>query len=221
MRIGIMGGTFDPIHHGHLFVAEEARARFSLNKVLFVPNGLPPHKKTYTITAATHRYNMTLIATHPNGAFGCSPIEITRKGLSYTVDTLTELRIQHPEAELFYITGIDAVADILSWKRHEEVVRLATFIAATRPGFDLRSLKDRLPGTYLERILLLGSTSIGISSSDIRARLAQGLPARYLTTDTVLEYIRKHNLYTNAASVIRADDLSSAAPKTLVTEDGA
>lgn len=206
MRLGIMGGTFDPIHFGHLFVAEEARCRFGLDKVLFVPNGVPPHKKGYAITPPIHRYNMALLATHPNGAFGCSPLETTRTGPSYTVDTLMQLRAQHPDAELFYITGVDAVADILSWKRHEEVIQLAAFIAATRPGFDLRSLKERLPAAYLTRILLLGSTAIGISSSDMRQRLAQGLPVRYMTPDGVIDYIRKHNLYTGVVAQSRVGD---------------
>lgn len=214
MRLGIMGGTFDPIHFGHLFVAEEARCRFGLDKVLFVPNGVPPHKKGYAITAPTHRYNMTLLATHANGAFGCSPIEVTRNGPSYTVDTLTHLRQQHPDAELFYISGVDAVADILSWKRHEDVVQLATFIAATRPGFDVRSLKDRLPAAYLTRILLLGSTAIGISSSDMRQRMAQGLPVRYMTPDGVVDYIRKHNLYGGTAQPPRSNE------ETAVLADG-
>ncbi len=205
MRLGIMGGTFDPIHHGHLFVAEEARARFRLDKVLFVPNGQPPHKKGVVITPSNHRYNMALIATHSNGAFGCSTLETSRAGLSYTVDTLAQLRAQEPDAELFYITGVDAVADILSWKRHEEVIQAATFIAATRPGFDISSLKSRLPVAYLQRILLLGSTAIGISSTEIRTRLGQGLAVRYMLPDGVLEYIRKQKLYAGVGSAARAD----------------
>src|SRR5713226_3801830 len=118
MRLGIMGGTFDPIHYGHLFIAEEARARFHLSHVLFVPNGQPPHKKEYGLTPSNHRYAMTLIATHTNKAFGCSPMELNRPGASYTVDTLISLREQYPDAEQFYITGVDAIADILTWKRH-------------------------------------------------------------------------------------------------------
>ncbi|HZP82759.1 MAG TPA: nicotinate-nucleotide adenylyltransferase [Chthonomonadaceae bacterium] len=195
MRLGIMGGTFDPIHYGHLFVAEEARVRFRLGHVLFVPNGQPPHKKDYEITPARHRYAMTLIATHSNRGFGCSPIELERSGPSYTVDTLTLLREQNPDTELFYITGVDAIADILTWRRHEEVIQMATFIAAIRPGFDPAILKDRLPHAYLERILLLGSTALGISSTEIRERLRQNLPVRYLTPDGVLDYILKHALY--------------------------
>lgn len=195
MRLGIMGGTFDPIHYGHLFIAEEARTHFHLNNVLFIPNGHPPHKKNYKMTPARHRYAMTLIATHSNTAFGCSPLEMDRTGPCYTVDTLTLLKQQNPEAELFYITGIDAIADILSWNRHEEVIQLATFIAATRPGFDPKTLKEKLPDDYLARILVLGSTALNISSTEIRARIQNDLSVRYLTPDGVIEYIVKHNLY--------------------------
>lgn len=205
MRLGIMGGTFDPIHYGHLFVAEEARTRFRLNHVLFVPNGEPPHKKDYDLTAARHRYAMTLVATHGNRAFGCSPLEFQRPGPSYTVDTLKILQDQNPEAELFYITGVDAIADILSWERNEEIIQMATFIAATRPGFDLRTMKDRLPFAYLERILLLGSTWLGISSTEIRQRFKQDLSARYLTPDAVLEYINKYKLYAPAETTETID----------------
>src|SRR5690348_11456222 len=121
MRLGIMGGTFDPIHYGHLFIAEEARVRFRLHNILFVPNGEPPHKKNYTLTPAKHRFAMTLIATRPNQGFAITPMELNRPGPSFTIDTLTTLRQENPVAELFYITGVDAVADILTWRRHEEV----------------------------------------------------------------------------------------------------
>jgi nicotinate-nucleotide adenylyltransferase len=217
MRLGIMGGTFDPVHYGHLFVAEEARTHFRLNHVLFVPNGHPPHKKDYGMSPARHRYAMTLIATHSNPAFGCSPIEMDRPGPCYTVDTLTQLREQNPDAELFYITGIDAIADILSWNRHEQVIQLATFIAATRPGFDLKTLKDRLPPEYLARILLLGSTALNISSTEIRTRVYNGLSTRYLTPDRVIEYIQKHNLYRLRA--LETEDAGAKAPaQTLAAE---
>ncbi len=205
MRLGIMGGTFDPIHNGHLFVAEEARIRFRLNNVLFVPNGQPPHKKDYEITSSSKRYSMALIATHSNQAFGCSPIESNRSGPSYTVDTLKMIKEQNPDAELYYITGIDAVADILTWKRHEEVIQMATFIAAMRPGYNLVDLRGKLPRPYLERILLLGSTYLGISSTDIRARLQQNLPVRYLLPDSVLEYIMKNSLYGTSIAQGEAD----------------
>jgi len=197
MRIGIMGGTFDPIHYGHLFIAEEARVRYHLDQVLFIPNGEPPHKHSYPITPAQHRFQMTMLATEPNRTFACSDIEVRRDGPSYSVDTLRELHRLHADSELLYITGVDAVADILTWHRHQEVIALATFIAATRPGFDLHGLKTRLPASYHERILLLESNALEISSSDIRARLTTGLPARYLTPDSVLEYIRNHRLYSH------------------------
>ena len=195
MRLGIIGGTFDPIHYGHLFIAEEARARFQLNHVAFIPNGQPPHKNGAVVSPARHRYAMTQTAVAGNPNFICSPIEMQRPGLSYTVDTLTTLKEMYPDAELFYITGVDAIAQILTWKRHEEVFRLATFLAATRPGFDLLSLKDALPQDYLARVLLIGSTYLGISSTDIRDRVRQNLPARYLTPDSVLNYIYKNQLY--------------------------
>lgn len=195
MRLGIMGGTFDPIHYGHLFVAEEARAIFGLEKVLFVPNGNPPHKKDYAITSARHRFAMTQIATAENPFFQCSSIEQERDGPSYTYETLALLRKEYSGHELYYITGVDAVSDILSWKRHEEVIGNAKFIAATRPGFDPEALKQRLPEAYMNRIYLLRTTAIGTSSTDIRERVRTNLPVRYLTSDGVLDYIRRQNLY--------------------------
>lgn len=199
MRLGIMGGTFDPIHYGHLFVAEEARARFGLDRVLFVPNGAPPHKKEYLLTNARHRYEMTRLAIADNPAFACTTLELDRPGPSYTVDTLTTLRDQYPSAELFYITGIDAIADILTWRRHAEIIRMATFIAAARPGFDVKMLQDRLPATYMQRILLLGTTAQGISSTEIRERIRAKLPTRYLMPEEVRNYIQEHHLYEHKA----------------------
>ena len=213
MRLGIMGGTFDPIHYGHLFVAEEARARFALDRVLFVPNGAPPHKKEYLLTAAQDRYEMTRLAIADNPAFACTSLELDRSGPSYTVDTLATLRARYATAELLYITGIDAIADILTWRRHSEIIRMATFIAAARPGFDLKTLQDLLPATYMERILLLGTTAQGISSTDIRERTRAKLPTRYLTPDGVLDYIRDHHLYEHKA-VPLADAASRAGENT-------
>ncbi|HLV81302.1 MAG TPA: nicotinate-nucleotide adenylyltransferase [Chthonomonadaceae bacterium] len=195
MRLGIMGGTFDPIHYGHLFVAEEARARFGLEKVLFLPNAHPPHKKAYPVTEARHRYDMAQLAIRDNAAFECSPLELQRPGPSYTVDTLAALRAERPGAELYYITGMDAIAEILTWNRPQEVIQMATFIAAARPGFDSMEWMAALPNDYRARILLLGSTALGISSTDIRQRIATGLPVRYLTPDEVLDYIQRHRLY--------------------------
>lgn len=195
MRLGIFGGTFDPIHYGHLFIAEEARVRFRLEKILFVPAGTPPHKKENELSPAKHRYAMTVIAIYGNPAFACTPIEIDRKGVSYTIDTLVQLRKEYPEDEFFYITGIDAVCDIMTWHRHQEVMRMARFITAARPGYSLNRLRDRLPPDYLENILLLGTTMLDVSSTELRYRVRHNLPIRYLTPDGVIEYIRKHRLY--------------------------
>ncbi len=139
-----MGGTFDPIHYGHLIAAEEARYRFQLARVVFVPCGQPPHKKPYAVTPAEHRYAMTLLATASNPHFIVSRIEIDRPGPSYSVDTVRLLRQQLPDAELFFITGADAVLEILTWKDSDELIGLCRFIAVTRPGYDLRQL-ERLP----------------------------------------------------------------------------
>jgi nicotinate-nucleotide adenylyltransferase len=212
-RLGVMGGTFDPIHYGHLFVAEEARARFALDHVLFVPNGSPPHKTEMRLTAPRDRYEMTRLATADNPAFTCTALELNRVGPSYTVDTLTALRETYARAELFYITGIDAIADILTWRRHADIIHMTTFIAAARPGFALKTLQDRLPATYLDRILLLGTTAQGISSTDIRERIRAKLPTRYLTPNEVLDYIREHHLYEHKAVPAR-EAASQAGEKT-------
>lgn len=195
MRLGILGGTFDPIHYGHLFIAEEARVQFGLDQIVFIPSGHPPHKRHIAVTAAQSRYIMTQLGTQDNSYFCCSSLEIDRKGLSFTVDTLAALREQIPEADLYYITGIDAIAEILTWKEPEQVVRAATFIAATRPGFDLAQLQTRLPTFYLDRILMLRTTALNISSTEIRQRIQENRSARYLTPDSVLQYIEDHQLY--------------------------
>lgn len=195
MRLGIMGGTFDPIHYGHLFIAEEARTRFRLQQILFIPNGEPPHKQDYQVTSASRRYSMAMIAVHGNSAFSCSPIEVERAGPSYAAETLVAIHDQQPHSELFYITGIDAISDVLNWHQHSELFRLAKFIAAARPGYPMELLKDRLPSNYLERILPLVTTSPDISATEIRRRALQNLTIRYLTPDGVVDYIHKHRLY--------------------------
>lgn len=194
-RLGVMGGTFDPIHHGHLFVAEEARAHFDLEQVLFVPNSTPPHKDNRNVSASHHRFAMTEIAVAANHHFACSTLERDRAGASYTVDTLLALRELHPETELFYITGVDAVAEILTWKRHEEVIQLAQFIAAARSGYDPAVLAQELPASYQQRIEILHSPALEISSTDLRRRVAENRPIRYLVPEDVVEYIERNQLY--------------------------
>jgi len=195
MRIGVMGGTFDPIHFGHLFLAEASRVEFNLDRVLFIPNGTPPHKKEYNLTPAIHRFEMTRIATSTNRYFECNDTEMHRSSPSYAIDTLTSLKQQWPDAELFYITGVDAVAEILSWRDHKKVIGLAKFIASTRPGYDMAVLAARLPVPYFERVLQISTVGVDISSTDIRSRLARAMPVRYLVPDDVLEYIERTRLY--------------------------
>ena len=195
MRLGIMGGTFDPIHVGHLFIAEDARIRLNLDRVIFVPNGTPPHKTNDMLTSSAHRFEMTRLAVLDNAMFAVDDIEMNHEGPSYTVETLISLRARYPQAEFVYITGIDAIAEILTWRRHPEVIELATFVAATRPGFDVEALTRKLPDGYLRRIILMQSVGLDISSTEIRKRIGSGDTVRYLAPDAVLEYIELHRLY--------------------------
>jgi nicotinate-nucleotide adenylyltransferase len=193
-RIGVMGGTFDPVHHGHLVAAEEARWQFALDRVVFVPTG-SPWQKPVGVSPAEDRYLMTVIATASNPAFTVSRLEIDHQGPTYTVDTLRRLRAQEPDpTRLFFITGADAVLQILTWKEPDQVLALAEFIAATRPSFDLEHLVSEVPGAA-GRVHRMDIPALAISSTDIRARVARGAPIRYLVPDGVARYIQKHALY--------------------------
>lgn len=195
-RIGIMGGTFNPIHNGHLITAEEARWAFSLDQVLFVPAGQPWQKERgVDVADAEHRYLMTVIATATNPAFVVDRIELDRAGPTYTVETLRELHRRAPEGELYFITGADAILQILTWKDPEEVLREAVFIAATRPGYDLDRLEKELPPGMEDRVRVMEIPALAISSTEIRARLREGRPIRYLVPQGVQRYIEKAHLY--------------------------
>lgn len=185
-----MGGTFDPVHHGHLVAASEAAAHFGLEEVVFVPTGRPSLKQHAGVTSAEHRYLMTVIATASNPRFTVSRVDIDRPGLTYTVDTLEDLRAAHPEADLYFITGADAVEQILTWKDAERLWSIAHFVAVTRPGHVL-SLEG-LPG---EAVSQLEVPALAISSTDCRARARKGDPVWYLVPDGVVQYIAKHGLY--------------------------
>jgi nicotinate-nucleotide adenylyltransferase len=190
-RIGIMGGTFDPIHHGHLVAASEVAARFGLDEVVFVPTGQPWQKDAGRVSAAEDRYLMTVIATASNPRFATSRVDIERNGPTYTVDTLRDLRKQYgDDAELFFITGADALEKILSWKDLDETFELAHFVGVTRPGFELAG--DHLPA---DAISLVEVPAMAISSTDCRARVAAGQPVWYLVPDGVVQYIAKRRLY--------------------------
>ena len=196
-RLGIMGGTFDPIHLGHLVTAEEALVQFNLDRVLFMPTGLPAFKVEDTVTPAEDRYVMTVLATASNPDFDVSRLEVDRTGLTYTVDTLEELRtIYGPSTELFFITGADAVWEIVTWRDAERIADLATFIAVTRPGYDLDAArKSHVDSATRFRIEYIEVPALAISSTDLRARIRARRPVRYLMPEPVVAYIDKHSLY--------------------------
>ena len=189
-RVGVMGGTFDPVHHGHLVAASEVAARFDLDEVVFVPTGQPAFKLDHDVTAAEHRYLMTVIATASNPRFTVSRVDLDRSGVTYTVDTLRDLKTERPDAELLFITGADAIAQILTWKDADELFAMAQFVAVTRPGHALSV--DGLPG---DRVHVLEVPAMAISSTDVRARERAGQPVWYLVPDGVVQYIAKHRLY--------------------------
>lgn len=201
-KIGIMGGTFNPIHHGHLVTAQEALSQFKLDKVIFIPTGNPPHKIENEVASAEDRYTMTVIATSSNSNFFVSRMEIDRKGESYTIDTVRQLRkIYGKNSLLYFITGADAILEILTWKNTDEIVSLCKFIAATRPGYNLSRIEDlrkRLfgkAGAADEKIYVMEIPALSISSTDIRNRVKHNRPIDYLLPEGVSNYILKYELY--------------------------
>lgn len=190
-RVGVMGGTFDPIHHGHLVAGSEVATLFELDEVLFVPTGQPWQKQDSYVSPAEDRYLMTVIATASNPRFRVSRIDIDRDGPTYTIDTLRDLKAAYPEdTELFFITGADALEAIVSWKQVDELFALAHFIGVTRPGFHLDN--GHLPE---HAVTLLEIPAMAISSSGCRLRVRQGRPIWYLVPDGVVQYIEKRGLY--------------------------
>jgi len=195
MRIGLMGGTFDPVHYGHLLIAEAAREEFALERVIWLPAGDPPHKKDYEVSGQEHRYAMAVLATGGHEQFEVSRWELERSGPSYSIDTILHFRSTRPDDELFFITGADAILEILTWHRHGEVIRSCGFIAVTRPGYELAQLNDRLPPEYAARISPIAAPGVDISSTQIRARVQAGKSIRFLVPEPVEAYIRKHGMY--------------------------
>lgn len=194
-RLGVMGGTFDPIHNGHLLTAEEAAVQFGLDEVVFVPTGHPWMKEQKEVSAPEHRYLMSVIATASNPRFSVSRIEVDRAGPTYTVDTLRELKgLDGDKVDLFFVTGADAMLEILQWKDPEEILALAHFIAATRPGYDLTRFEAEAP-TRHPNVSVMNIPALAISSTDIRKRVGEGRPIRYLVPEGVESYIEKAGLY--------------------------
>jgi len=190
-RIGVMGGTFDPVHHGHLVAASEVAQVFTLDEVVFVPTGQPWQKDDRQVSPSEDRYLMTVIATASNPRFSVSRIDIDRGGPTYTIDTLRDLRAERgDEAELFFITGADALAQIMSWQDVNELFNLAHFVGVTRPGHRLTG--DGLPE---DNVSLVEVPALAISSTDCRQRVARGEPIWYLVPDGIVQYIAKRRLY--------------------------
>ena len=190
-RLGVIGGTFDPVHHGHLVAASEVAAEFKLDEVVFVPTGEPWQKHARQVSPAEHRYLMTVIATASNPRFTVSRVDIDRPGPTYTVDTLRDLRARRGvETDLFFITGADALAQIIDWRAADDLFGLAHFIGVTRPGHHLSG-----HGLPADRVSLLEVPAMAISSTDCRNRVRRGEPVWYLVPDGVVQYITKHRLY--------------------------
>ena len=206
-----MGGTFDPIHHGHLVAASEVQAWFDLDEVIFVPTGEPWQKSDRQVSAAEDRYLMTVIATASNPRFSVSRVDIERGGPTYTIDTLRDLHESRPTAEFFFITGADALAQILTWHDAEQVFELAQFVGCTRPGTVVDA--TTLQGLPPDRVTLLEIPALAISSTECRARAHKGEPVWYLVPDGVVQYIAKRALYRPATDPPSALGEPSAGPR--------
>lgn len=216
-----MGGTFDPIHHGHLVAASEVQSRFGLDEVVFVPTGEPWQKDAADVSPAEHRYLMTVVATASNPRFTVSRVDIDRGGRTYTIDTLRDLRAQRPDAEMFFITGADALAQILSWRGVDQLWELAHFIGVTRPGHVLSRV-----GLPTDRVDLLEVPAMAISSTGCRQRVIDREPVWYLVPDGVVQYIAKYRLYGGGAGGVtdhvvlsRSARTSTQIPATPATSD--
>jgi nicotinate-nucleotide adenylyltransferase len=191
-----MGGTFDPVHHGHLCAANEVRDRYDLDEVVFVPTGTPWQKADREVSSAEDRYLMTVVATASNPRFSVSRIDIDRPGPTYTIDTLKDLKAQYTDCELFFITGADALAQIIGWRNADELFELAHFVGVSRPGYGPVDLAGFPDGA----VTLLEVPALAISSSDCRARVAGGHPVYYLVPDGVVQYIDKRRLYSSRST---------------------
>lgn len=221
-RLGVMGGTFDPIHYGHLVAASEVAARFGLDEVVFVPTGVPWQKAGRQVSKAEDRYLMTVVATASNPRFSVSRVDIERAGNTYTVDTLKDLRSERgADVDLFFITGADALASILTWHGADELFNLAGFIGVSRPGVTLthRDISHLPP----DKVTLIEVPALAISSTNCRERVHEGLPLWYLVPDGVVQYVAKRGLYaqTHPADILTSGPTPPADPTSTANDQGA
>lgn len=197
-KIGIIGGTFDPIHNGHLLIAENSRKTFNLDKVIFMPAGIPPHKRDKDISSNLHRYNMTLLAINSNQYFLISDLELKKEGISFTIDTIKYLKSIYEDTDIYFILGSDSLFQIDKWKDYEELLTLCHFVVAKRPSYNNQELEnkvDKLNSLYNSSIHIVEGPVLEVSSSDIRERVRRGDSISYLVPRSVEEYIYKHGLY--------------------------
>ncbi|MGE5415791.1 MAG: nicotinate-nucleotide adenylyltransferase [Acidobacteriota bacterium] len=197
-RLGVFGGTFDPIHIGHLAAAERTLSDFDLDRIIFVPANVPPHKPDHVVTPPEHRMNMVLVATAENPCFNVSNVEMVRGGRSFTVDTMVYFREMHPEDELFFIMGMDSLLELDTWHDVEGLVALCRLVVVARPGYELDKTDSRLvnlPPIVWDRIDYLQVPGLDISATDIRSRLKEGKSVRYLLIPQVYDYIQDHGLF--------------------------
>lgn len=188
MRIGILGGTFDPVHNGHIYLAKKACAKLRLDKIIFIPTYLPPHKKGVKVTSARHRFNMLKLAIRDNKKFKISDMEIRRKGRSYSVETLRRLRKKYgAKAELFFIAGSDSLKELDKWKNLKEILTLCRFVVVERPGFNM----TRPSSSFI----FLNINAKDVAATDVRKRLAAGKPAGGLVSKKIMSYIARNKLY--------------------------
>jgi nicotinate-nucleotide adenylyltransferase len=190
-KFGVLGGTFDPIHMGHLVLAEQVREKFQLDRVIFIPCASPPHKTEQELSPTQDRFEMTKLALQGNSYFLVSDIELKREGLSYTVETLRELKGLYKDKEIYFLTGSDVLNEITTWKNPEEIYKLAKLVIGIRPGFDKFDPENH----FAKKSIIVNITGVDISSTQIREKVRKGESIKYLVPPKVEEYIKKRNLY--------------------------
>ena len=198
-RIGVFGGSFDPVHLGHLTIAQDAVEQLELNRLIFVPAAVPPHKQGHTLADGHHRFEMLQLATEGNLSFEISDMELQRGGVSYTFDTIMNIQAEHPGTELFFIVGLDSLVELHLWRNVEQLLEMCTVVPFARGGEDPARVAEQIrlsepwKTNLLERLIRIHE--IEISASEIRMRLAEGLSIRYLVPPEVEMYIAEHGLY--------------------------